>query len=176
MSTILVPPNPVRNTTLSAGSVTISPTSAASAPSGCDRSASSPAAASSGRDDGDELALVGDVERVDAEQLAGAVHHGRHREPILVEQHPEATGLGQFVAHRAHPALVASRIQRVDGAAAINSSTSGLRQAVSEWMSASMARSPRASITAMPWSPIDPDNSSLSPGRTDAADSARPAG
>src|ERR1700742_1955700 len=48
MSTIRVPPNPVRSTTVSAGSATTSPTSAASAPNGCDRSASSPARASCG--------------------------------------------------------------------------------------------------------------------------------
>src|ERR1700737_294900 len=48
MSTIREPPNPVRRTTVSAGSGTICPTSAASAPNGCDRIAASPASASSG--------------------------------------------------------------------------------------------------------------------------------
>ena len=43
-----------------------------------------------------------------------------------------------------------------------------LTAAVSEAMSASMARSPRASITAMPWSPMVPESSTRSPGRTGA--------
>ncbi len=113
MSTIRVPPNPVRSTTLSAGSVTISPTSAASAPSGCDRNASSPASGLLRRDDGDELALVGDVQWVDAEQFAGAIDHGRHRKSLLFEQDPEAAGLGQLVAHGAYPA--ARRITHPSG-------------------------------------------------------------
>ncbi len=43
-----------------------------------------------------------------------------------------------------------------------------LTAAVSEAMSASMSRSPRASITAMPWSPMVPESSTRSPGRTGA--------
>ena len=41
-----------------------------------------------------------------------------------------------------------------------------LTGAVSDAMSASMARSPRASITAMPWSPMVPESITRSPGRT----------
>ncbi len=43
-------------------------------------------------------------------------------------------------------------------------------------MSASMARSPRASMTAIPCSPIVPDNNTLSPARTRSRPSRLPAG
>ena len=48
--------------------------------------------------------------------------------------------------------------------------------AVSEAMSAWRARSPRASMTAIPWSPIVPETSTTSPTRTADAARSRPAG
>ncbi len=72
------------------------------------------------------------------------------------------------------PPRVGSRSHRVAGAAASSASTMPLTDAVSEEMSASMARSPRASMTAIPWSPMVPEMISRSPGRTAGND--RPAG
>ena len=60
------------------------------------------------------------------------------------------------------PPRVGSRSHRVEGAAASRSSTSRSSGAVSETISASRARSPRASITAMPWSPIAPERCTTS--------------
>ena len=62
------------------------------------------------------------------------------------------------------------------GAAAMRASTSPPSGAVSERMSASRARSPRASITAMPWSAMVPETSTTSPGCTCSGPSVRPAG
>lgn len=56
------------------------------------------------RDDGHEPALVGDVEGIDAEQVAGAEHHGTHGQTFLLEHHPDAGALGQLVADRADAA------------------------------------------------------------------------
>ena len=74
------------------------------------------------------------------------------------------------------PPRVASRIHRVDGAAASSASTSSCTGAVSEAMSASMARSPRANMTAIPCSPIVPDSTTLSPACTRLRDSCLPSG
>ena len=74
------------------------------------------------------------------------------------------------------PPRVGSRSQRVDGAASSSASTRSPSGAVSERMSASRARSPRASITAIPWSAIVPDTSTTSPGCTSSGPRSRPAG
>ena len=52
------------------------------------------------------------------------------------------------------------------GAAARSAPTSSPSGAVSERMSLSIARSPRASMTAIPWSAMVPDTRTTSPGRT----------
>ena len=57
---------------------------------------------------------------------------GRTGSRCLFEQNPEAAGLASSLHTVPTPPRVASRSQRVDGAAAISSSTSGDRQAVSE--------------------------------------------
>ena len=124
--------------------------------------------------DGDDLALVGDVERIDAEQVAGAGHgrvapaagprrarrRGRCRGPARCRRCRRRRASGR--ATSASTAPPASR-----------SSTRSPSGAVSERMSASRARSPRASITAMPWSAIVPETSTTSPARTRARARAR---
>ncbi len=67
------------------------------------------------------------------------------------------------------PPRVASRSHRVDGAAASRHSMRSFSGAVSDSMSASSARSPRASMTAVPWSPMVPDESTTSPSCTRSA-------
>ena len=120
----------------------------------------SAASASSAGDDGHDLALVGDVERVDAEQVARAVDRREHGQRRLRRARPRARcrapARWQTVPT---PPRVGSRIQRVFGAAASSARTRSPSGAVSERMSASSARSPRASITAMPWSAMVPDTS-----------------
>ena len=100
------------------------------------------------------LALVGDVQRIDAR--AGR----RRRSPPaatgsggLVEHDGQAGVAGQLVAHGADAAAgrVAQPAGRRRGGRAARRPARP-RGAVSERMSASSARSPRASITAMPWS------------------------
>ena len=61
MSTMRVPPNVVRSTTMPSGSAAISPMRAASPPSGCARIAPQRGVGLVGRDDRDDLALVGHV-------------------------------------------------------------------------------------------------------------------
>ena len=72
MSTIRVPPNVVRRTTMPSGSAAISPITAAACPPGLARSGRDGKIGLVGCDDGDELAFVGDVEGIDAEEVAGA--------------------------------------------------------------------------------------------------------
>ena len=72
MSTIRLPPNEVRSATMPCGSGTISPTTVASAPCGCWSQGGDCRVGFIGRDDRDELALVRDVQRVDAEHVARA--------------------------------------------------------------------------------------------------------
>ena len=72
MSTILVVPKAVFIVTL-AGCLSVTvPMMADSRPSGWFRMAASTASAHSGRDDGDKLAFVSDIQRIEAEQFAGA--------------------------------------------------------------------------------------------------------
>ena len=104
MSTIRVPPKAVSSTTIPGGSARTSPMRAAVAPSGWARRAARAASASSGGDHGDELALVGHVERVDAEQVAGPVD--RRVAPAARPRRGRRPGWwpGQLVAHRPHAA------------------------------------------------------------------------
>ena len=130
-----------------------------------------------GRDDRDDLALVGDVERVDAR--AGRrrpLTAGSTGSSVSSSTTARSVSRASSLQTVPTPPRVGSRSQRVDGAASSRASTSSPSGAVSERMSASRARSPRASITAMPWSAIVPETSTTSPGRTRSGPSARPAG
>ena len=50
--------------------------------------------------DRDQLALVGNIQRIEAEELAGGGHHGLHRNRLLVEHHADAGVAGDFVQRR----------------------------------------------------------------------------
>ena len=129
------------------------------------------------RDDGDQLALVGDVQRIDAEDLAGAV-----RPPAA----PAAPSPSSTTACRdasassfsavASPPRVGSRIQRRASPSSSSAAASSCTGAVSLSMSASSWRSPRAIITAMPWSPSVPETRTRSPGRTRSGPRSTPSG
>ena len=103
-----------------------------------------------GGNDRQELAFVGDVQRVDSEQVTGPGDRGINWKGGFVQHDGQASVVGQLVADG--PDTTAGRVssQRVDGAAENKASTSSLTGAVSDFSSASRARSPLASITAIP--------------------------
>ena len=112
-----LPPNAVSTSTTPGGSVLTSPISAASSQPGTARSAASAASAALGRDERDELALVGDVHRVDARAARAAPGDRRlHRHGA-----PRARASRRPTRARARssteatPPRVASRRQRSDG-------------------------------------------------------------
>ena len=76
MSTMRVPPKVVSSTTMPSGSALISPTTAALRADRVRPQRGQGRVRLVGGDDRDELALVGHVERVDAEQVAGRAHGG----------------------------------------------------------------------------------------------------
>ncbi len=83
---------------------------------------------------------------------------------------PEARA--SSLSTEATPPRVASRMQRSCGPAASSSaSTAGHSEHVSDSTAASSSNSPRASMIAVPWSPIVPDTMMRSPGRRPAGDS-----
>ena len=55
------------------------------------------------RHERDELTFVGDVQRVDAEDLAGAHDLGPHGHPVLDDRHAELGRQGDLVEHRGDP-------------------------------------------------------------------------
>ncbi len=120
-----------------------------------------------GRDEGDEAALVGDVERIEAEQLAGRAHVLAHRDRALVERDRDArpsrrSRPARWPARRASGRAGSARRcpPRAAPAPARRAARSRSRSTVSK-------PSPsRAAMTAMPCRPISPLSSTTSPGRT----------
>ena len=95
-----LPPNAVCTSTIPGGSVFTSPISTARSQPGTARSAVQRRLGRLGRDEGHELALVGHVHRVDAEDLRGAGHRRLHRDVALAHDHRHARGARQLVEHR----------------------------------------------------------------------------
>ena len=120
-----LPPNAVCTSTIPGGSVFTSPISTAPSQPGHRAQRRQRRVRRLGRHEGDELALVGHVHRVDAEDLRGAGHRRLHRHVALAHDHRHARGARQLVEHRgdaaarrvAHAAQLRSgRVeQRVDG-------------------------------------------------------------
>ena len=115
MSTIRLPPKAVSSRTRPSGSARTSPTSAASR---AERVRAQPLERVAGRlrrDDRDELALVRDVERVDAEDLAGADDLRPERQRGLLERDGERRSRGELVQRRRQAAArrVAQPAQRL---------------------------------------------------------------
>ena len=79
-------PKPVRADTMPGWSSTHSPMTAAPAPAGCARIAASTSSAVVRRHERQQLALVGDLERVETEERAGVGDHLGDRERALVER------------------------------------------------------------------------------------------
>ena len=178
MSTIRVPPNVVRRTTMPSGSAAISPITVAVCPPGC-------GAQGRRRPVRPHRARRRRRACLRWRRTAGRCRAGRRR-----RRRPGSTGKvrsrparrrrrrrGRARCRRCRRRRGSgSRSHRVCGAAASSASTRPFTGAVSDRMSASSARLPRASITAMPWSPMLPDTITLSPGRTSSGPSDRPAG
>ena len=108
-------------------------------------------------------ALVGDVHRVDPQQLGGRRDDRRHRHVRLAhDDRDTATRARARSAPTATPPRVASRMQCSSAPAASSSaSTAGHSEHVSDSISASRSNSSRASMIAVPCSPIGPDTSTL---------------
>ena len=167
------PPKAVSTSTIPGGSVLTSPISAARSPPGTARSAASAASADVGRDEGDQLALVGHVHRVDARAAP------RRRPPsgsdghvALAHDHRHARGARELVEHGGHARRGSRRAGSAvrDPAASSSASTAGHSDRVSDSISASRPSSPRASMIAVPCSPIEPDSRMRSPGRSASGD------
>ncbi len=125
------PPTTERRVTTRGCSATTVPMRAASRPSGCARIAASTRIGVLGRHDRDELAFVGDVERIEAEQLAGAAHLGLQRDRRLVERDAHAGGRRDLVQRAREPAARGSRMQRILGQTSSIARTSVVSSALS---------------------------------------------
>ncbi len=120
-----------------------------------------------GRDDRDELALVGHVERVQAEQLARGPDRARDRDRRLVER-PCPRWTPAAISLSADGEAAARGVaQHVDvGLDRERSPRPGRRgAAVSEAISTSNSSPSRTLMIATPWRPIGPDRMTASPGR-----------
>ena len=111
-----------------------------------------------GADDGEQLAFVGDVERIEAEHLAGAADGFAHGDGLLAQQHADVGALGDLVERggRAAARGVAQAMEEVgpaaDGVASI-AATRVLSEAQSLSIAPSNSRPSRCDMMAMPWSP-----------------------
>src|SRR4051794_7771597 len=162
------PPNAVSTSTIPGGSVLTSPISAAA--SSCSRRAASVSSAASGATKATNLpsfaTYIGSMPSSSAApDTAGAAGTSPSRTTIAT---PAARAIS--LSTEATPPRVASRRQWTAGPRM--ASTAGHSDRVSETMSAASPRSPRASMIAVPCSPIEPETRMRSPGRTALGDSA----
>ena len=91
------------STTMPSGSAATSPMRVAPAPERVGPQGGQRGVGLLGRDHRDDLALVGDVERVDAEQVARAGHRRRDRQQRLVEHHGKVRRRGPARCTRCPP-------------------------------------------------------------------------
>src|SRR5450755_588993 len=167
------PPKLVCINTMPGGSVRTSPISAACSQPGTALSARSASSAASGATNTSILpslaTYIGSIPRISAAPAtAGCTGTSRSRTTI-------ATADERAISFRtdATPPRVASRMQRrCDPADSSNASTAGHSERVSDSISASSSNSPRASMIAVPCSPMLPESRIRSPGRTAEGDSS----
>src|SRR3954449_12417897 len=161
------PPNAVSTSTMPGGSVRTSPISAARSPPGTERSAASASWAASGATKATILpslaTYIGSMPSSSAAPAtAGRTGTSPSRTSIAT---PDARA--SSLSTDATPPRVASRRQRRSRPAASRSaSTVGHSGRVSDSTEDSSPSSPRASMIAVPCSPIEPDTRMRSPGRT----------
>src|ERR1039457_6165623 len=103
-----------------------------------------------GRNDGDELAFVGHIERVEAEQFAGAADHFADGDGGLVEFHTDFSQGCDFIDGAERPPRVGSRMQRMAGEASSMSRTKVCKAAESLSMGASKPMSWRSERMVIP--------------------------
>src|SRR4051812_1315062 len=160
-----LPPKLVSTSTMPGGSVRTSPMSAASGSNA--RSAASAASACPGATSATSLpslaTYIGSIpSSSDAPATAGLTGTAASRTSIAT---PAARA--SSLSTEATPPRVASRMTRTPPASS-SASTAGHRQRVSETIAASRSNSPRASMIAVPCSPIAPESRIRSPGRAGA--------
>ena len=126
------------------------------------------------RDDGDQLPLVGDVQRVDAEHLACAGDLRADGSACLVEHTASPHRARNSFSAAARPPRVGSRIQRTASPIRAVPPSVRSRGAVSLSMRPRV-QVPARDMTAMPWSPSVPETSTRSPGRARSARRSTPA-
>ena len=97
MSTIRLPPYEVIPRTAPAGCSATSPMMHASSPPGVRSQRIESGVGGFGRDDREELAFVGDVQRIESQQLAGAAHGIAHRNLLFEKHDAQAAIASQFV-------------------------------------------------------------------------------
>ena len=166
-----LPPKPVSTSTIPGGSVLTSPISAAPRSPATDRSAASAASARLRGHEGDELALVGHVHRVDARGSPprrpppGRTGTSASRTIIAT-----LGGARQLVEHRGHAAAggVAHAAQRGPGLLEQRVDRRPQGAGVGLDLGAASSNSPRASMIAVPCSPTVPETRMRSPGRSAA--------
>ena len=175
-STILVPPNPVLSWTMPGGSAVTWPMMAAWSPSGCARRAASARSASPASTTAtrrpSQATYIGSMPRSSLAPRTSA----RTGMSSSRTSTPTSADLAISLRIVATPPRVASRSARTPPVAASRSATSPFSAAVSDWTSASMSSSPRASMIVMPWSPIGPETMIASPGRASATPSSGASG
>ena len=121
----------------------------------------------SGGDEGDEAALIGDVKRVEAEELAGRARHPRAPALCVSSMSMERPAVSAIsTSALASPPRVRSRRQWTAMPASISASTGSTSGAQSLSIADSKPSPSRAAITAMPWRPMSPLTMTASPGRT----------
>ena len=168
-----LPPKAVSTSTIPGGSVLTSPISAAPSQPGARAQRRERGVGGLGRDEGDEAALVGDVHRVDPEDLRRARRRRADRHVALASDDRHPRGAGELVEHGRDPAAgrVAHAAQALRRRRSSSASAAGQSGWVSDSISASSSNSSRASMIAVPCSPIGPETSTLSPGRSAAGES-----
>ena len=126
--------------------------------------------AASGATKATSRALVGDVHRVDAEDLAGAEHGRVHRDRRLAHDDRHTRGAGELVEHRRDAAArgVAQAAQRAGRRRRAARRRPARASACRTRSRRASSNSPRASMIAVPCSPIGPETRIRSPGRSDA--------
>ena len=167
------PPKLVSTSTIPGGSVRTSPISAACSQPGTAAQRRERRVGRLGGDERDQLALVGDVHRVDPEDLGRPRHRRRHRHraPRARASPPPTRGPARSAPMRRRRGWRRAGSAGCGPAASSSASTAGHSERVSDSISASSSNSPRASMIAVPCSPIVPESRMRSPGRTAAGES-----
>src|SRR3954454_10209900 len=160
-----LPPKDVSTRTMLGGSVRTSPISAACSQPGTARIAASASSATSGATNATSFpslaTYMGSMPRISAAPATAWSTGTAASRTIMATPDARASSFSTD----ATPPRVASRMQRSAlPAAASSASATGHSERVSDWTLASRSNSPRASMIAVPCSPMDPETRMRSPG------------